>query len=177
MRVEIIEKIKTFLQQNTFTPTSLNGTELYTYDDNNLKRTIFTDILPENANYLKVENTNYDEFISHICVDGDLIEHGKEKYNNYSVAYSDGRNDCILINDATFLFIEFKLEQLEISFDNEKRKWKTFKNGAEQIIEIMIHYIIMFLNNQLRQSFVCDLNQILILKKNQMHNEINKKNY
>lgn len=139
MQNKTIIDLKSVFSHHNFTATSLTLTPLYVFESKILDElghpisiTELSNLKP-NKRYFKIINPIDNNSVSHICIDGHFIPFGQQKYDINSPSKNDGRPDCVVFDDSTFLFVELKLEQLEISFDNEKSKWKRFFEGLNQI--------------------------------------------
>jgi hypothetical protein len=143
MQDKIIRDLRSVFSEHSFTETTLPGTPLNIYETKgkdsegySIKFTVMTNAEPEERTF-KITNLEEENKITHICIDGDFIPYGKEKYDENSTKRKDGRPDCIVFDDKTFLFVELKLEQEEISFGKEDTKWKRLFEGANQILDFV----------------------------------------
>ncbi|MBB6001979.1 hypothetical protein [Arcicella rosea] len=139
MKEQFINDLTDRFPEHSFTKTSSKKTPLYIYEvsglsnlEHTIKFTIMTESEPQERN-LKVINMLNQNPITHICIDGDFINYGQEKYDYNSTNKKDGRPDCIVFDEKTFLFVELKLNQEDTSFDKEKSKWNRFFDGVTQI--------------------------------------------
>lgn len=139
MQNKIILDLKSVFSKHNFTETTLTLTPLYVFENRSLDElghpisvTEFSSLEPSKRHF-KILNPIENNAVSHICIDGHFIPFGQQKYDINSHSINDGRPDCVVFDDNTFLFVELKLEQLDISFDKEKSKWKRFFEGLNQI--------------------------------------------
>lgn len=95
-----------------------------------------SDILPI-VRHFKIINQNLNK-TAHICIDGDFITFGREKYNINSLSFSDGRPDSLVFNNKKVLFLELKVDQEDDTESKEDPKWKKFFEGARQILDFVI---------------------------------------
>ncbi|MFY7889701.1 MAG: hypothetical protein ACOVOW_12355 [Spirosomataceae bacterium] len=121
---------------HSFTPISLKATPLYIYEvkdlnelGHSIKFTVMTDIEPDERSF-KVHNVIVENPITHICIDGDFIPFGQEKYDLKSDKFKDGRPDCLIFEQERLLLVELKLDQ---ESETEKSKWNNFFKGVTQI--------------------------------------------
>jgi len=108
--------------------------EINTIDANNhkIKITELTEIEP-NERHFKVSNLNNTK-IAHICIDGDFIPFGQEKYDSNSPKRKDGRPESLVFSEKMLLFLELKVEQEDATFGKEDDvKWTAFFKGLTQI--------------------------------------------
>lgn len=131
------EKILTNKDLFVFETSEINN------DNKRIKYTKLSAEMPANRHF-KINNNQINNPIAHICIDGDFIEYGNEKYDNLSEKFSQGRPDSIVFDNAKFLFLELKLEQEDLTWTKEDAKWKLFFEGAKQILDFVI-----FLKNNL----------------------------
>lgn len=113
----------------------LGTEEMYAYEikDGKNTHTSFTDDVRLKDQSFTLINQEPPLVVTHICVDGGLIEYGKEDY--VGVGIRRGRNDCILITDDQLLFIELKTDS---TTEQDKRIWQNFNEGAKQIKDFYI---------------------------------------
>jgi hypothetical protein len=119
--------------------------KLYIYETNGrdangfkIKHTVLLDRLPVD-NHFKISH-NSDTKLYHICIDGDFVPYGLEKYNRADTnKNSDGRPDSLLMNAQKVVIVELKVEQEEASFDKEDSKWKRFFKGVTQIEDFVLY--------------------------------------
>jgi hypothetical protein len=119
--------------------------KLYIYETNGcdangfkIKHTVLLDRLPVD-NHFKISH-NSDTKLYHICIDGDFVPYGLEKYNLVDTnKNSDGRPDSLLMNAQKVVILELKVEQEEASFDKEDSKWKRFFKGVTQIEDFVLY--------------------------------------
>lgn len=111
--------------------------EMYAFDvkDGNNSHTSFTDDSTYSAHAFKVVNQEPQIDVTHICVDGGLIEYGKWDYVGDGKIH--GRNDCLIISDDQLIFVELKTE---ITSEDDKNIWKNFNSGAKQIKDFYIYF-------------------------------------
>jgi len=138
-RTEFLRDLKSIF---TFFETTLDNNNLYIYETektnvNNIvqKFTIMKNIIPTNQFFHIINKPN--NYITHICIDGDIIPYRQEKYNPNSLAHSDGRPDCMLFDNLKLFFVELKVEQLDSSFDKDKTKWRLFSKAMHQIVDFI----------------------------------------
>lgn len=108
--------------------------EINRLDRNNhkIKVTALSEIAPIQRHF-KIHNPNYTK-IAHICIDGDFIPFGQEKYDHNSKKISDGRPDSLVFSENTLVFLELKVEQEEATFGKtDDVKWTAFFRGLTQI--------------------------------------------
>jgi hypothetical protein len=135
--------LKSVFIQHPFVEARMASTELYVYEGSEINAnghkittTQITDLLPLDRHF-KIKNTIIDNVIAHICIDGDFVSYGQEKYDLSSSAFSDGRPDSIIFDSKTFLFLELKLNQEDISWGKEDTKWKNLLSGTKQILDFV----------------------------------------
>jgi hypothetical protein len=143
MQDKIIRDLRSVFSEHSFTETTLTGTPLHIYETKgkdsegySIKFTVMTNAEPEERTF-KITNLEEGNKITHIGIDGDFIPYGQYKYDKNSPERTDRRPDCIVFDDKTFLFVELKLEQKEISFGKEDTKWKKLLEGANQILDFV----------------------------------------
>ncbi len=143
MREQFISNLRTVFSEHNFTETTLANNLLFVYETAGLNLeglykafTVMTNITPETKHFEIINNIAENE-VTHICIDGDFIAYGQEKYDINSFKYSEGRPDFIAFDDNTFLFVELKLNQEDVTFSNENTKWKSFFKGANQILDFV----------------------------------------
>jgi hypothetical protein len=143
MQDKIIRDLRSVFSDHSFTETTLTETPLHIYETNgidesgySIKFTVMTNAEPEERTF-KITNLEEENKVTHICIDGDFIRYGQYKYDKNSPERTDRRPDCIVFDDKTFLFVELKLEQKEISFGKEDTKWKKLLEGANQILDFV----------------------------------------
>lgn len=108
--------------------------ETNTVDANSykIKITKLSEIEPEERHF-KVSNPNNTQ-IAHICIDGDFIPFGQEKYDSNSPKRKDGRPESLIFNENILIFLELKVEQEDATFGKEDDiKWTAFFKGLTQI--------------------------------------------
>lgn len=140
MQQKIILDLKTVFTDHSFTEITLNNKLLFVYETAGIDAagfaktfTVMTNVAIETRNF-KIVNKAQENFITHICIDGDFIPFGQWKYDNNSSSEKDKRQDCIVFDDTTFLFVELKLNQEDATFGKEDTKWRKFFEGANQIL-------------------------------------------
>jgi hypothetical protein len=143
MQDKIIRDLRSVFSDHSFTETTLTGTPLRIYETkgkdsagHSIKFTVMTNAKPEERTF-EITNLEEENKVTHICVDGDFIPYGKYKYDENSQVEKDGRPDCIVFDDSTFLFVELKLEQEDATFGKEDTKWKRLLEGANQILDFV----------------------------------------
>lgn len=136
MQQSFTRDLLTTFPNHSFTPTSLEATPLYIYEvkdlnelGHSIKFTVMTDIEPNERSF-KVHNVIAENPITHICIDGDFIPFGQEKYDLKSEKFKDGRPDCLIFEQERLLLVELKLDQ---ESETEKSKWNNFFKGVTQI--------------------------------------------
>lgn len=139
MRQKIILDLKTIFTDHSFTEITPDDKLLFVYETAGIDAagfakifTVMTNVATETQNF-EIVNKTAKNFITHICIDGDFITSGQWKYGNSS-SKTDGRPDCIVFDDTTFLFVELKLNQEDATFGKEDTKWKKLLEGANQIL-------------------------------------------
>ncbi len=143
MREAFIEKLKELSPDFDFTETLLDNDRLFVYDvtreDESGRRQSFTEMLdaPTGDRCFQIENPKLENIVAHVCIDGDLIPYGQENYDSANTEFSQGRPDFMIFDNDTFLVVEMKTEQEDLSFDKEKTLWKTFFKGIGQIIDFV----------------------------------------
>lgn len=143
MREAFIEKLKELSPGFDFTETLLDNDRLFVYDvtreDESGRRQSFTEMLdaPTGDRCFQIENPKLENIVAHVCIDGDLIPYGQENYDSANTEFSQGRPDFMIFDNDTFLVVEMKTEQEDLSFDKEKTLWKTFFKGIGQIIDFV----------------------------------------
>jgi hypothetical protein len=141
---DIILNLKRVFSSHSFTETLLDDEFLFVYEvseTNTLgteirKYTEMSNIQPA-IRHFKVKNTALGTGTVHICIDGDFIPYGQEKYNPISISFSDSRPDSLVFNNQTFIFLELKVEQEDATETKEDPKWKLFIKGANQILDFV----------------------------------------
>jgi len=141
---QIIPDLKKVFSTNSFTETLRNDELLFVFemteknDSGKILRkfTEMSNIQPANRHF-KIKNTDNNSKTAHICIDGDFISYGQEKYNDKSENYSEGRPDCLVFNNQIFLFLELRVEQEDESVSKEDPKWRMFFKGANQILDFV----------------------------------------
>ncbi len=139
MRTHFVNELKTKLTASHFNVTELGAPELFVHEvetvdaDNHPIRQTKMEAAQPTSLHFKVKNTRQGKQVAHICVDGDLIRYGQEKYDHSSPTHKDGRPDAILFDDHTLLLLELKLGQADTSEGKEDPKWKAFFGGVTQI--------------------------------------------
>lgn len=143
MQDKIIPDLRSVFSDHTFTETAFTGTPLFIYETkgedskgHSIKFTVMTNTESKEKTF-EVINLEEGNKITHICIDGDFIPYGKEKYDKKSLKKKDGRPDCIVFDDKKFLFVELKLEQEDTTFGKEDTKWSKFFEGANQILDFV----------------------------------------
>jgi hypothetical protein len=133
-----------FGSRHTFTETILNDKHLFVHEvkildtlGHKITQTICSTTQPT-EHHFQITNLAKND-VNHICIDGDFIPFGQEKYDSNSLKTTDSRPDCIVFDDKNFLFVELKVEQKPISWNKEDTKWKTFFGGVAQI-EDFVNY-------------------------------------
>lgn len=120
----------------------LDATEMYAFDINDAHHTSFTIDAEMKEKSFTLINQESPITVTHVCVDGGLIEWGKEDYVGDGKKH--GRNDCLLITDNQLLFIELKTN---VTTENDKRIWRNFNDGAGEIKDFYL-----FLRDLLAES-------------------------
>lgn len=140
MRQKIILDLRTVFTDHRFTEITLDDKLLFVYETAGIDAagfaktfTVMTNVAIETRNF-EIVNKAQENFITHICIDGDFIPFGQWKYDNNSSSEKDKRQDCIVFDDTTFLFVELKLNQEDATFGKEDTKWKKLLEGANQIL-------------------------------------------
>ena len=143
MQDKIIRDLRSVFSDHSFTETTLTGTPLLIYETNgknsegySIKFTVITHEESELRSF-EIINREKGNKITHICIDGDFIPYGQEKYDSKNSKWKDGRPDCMVFDDNTFLFLELKLEQEDTTFGKENTKWNKFFEGANQILDFV----------------------------------------
>lgn len=138
-RENILVDLREKLPQHHFLETTKIESPQFIYEVNtcdsqghSIKQTIMQPLFLEEKRGFEIKNDTQQP-ISHICIDGDFISYGQEKYDAKSEKQKDGRPDCIIFDNQYLLFIELKLDQEDESFDKEKSKWNRFFKGVNQI--------------------------------------------
>ncbi len=143
MQDKIIRDLQSVFSDHSFTKTTLTGTPLHIYETkgkdsagHSIKFTVMTNAEP-NDRFFNINNPVEGNKVTHICIDGDFIPYGQEKYDSKSLKRKDGRPDCIVFDDETFLFVELKLDQEDATFGKEVTKWSKFFEGVNQILDFV----------------------------------------
>lgn len=143
MQDKIIRDLRSVFSDHSFTEISLNETPLHIYETkgidssgHSVKFTVMSYAESEVKTF-KIINFKEGNKVTHICIDGDFIPYGQAKYDGKSLKKKDGRPDCIVFDDKTFLFVELKLEQEDATFGKEDTKWSKFFEGANQILDFV----------------------------------------
>lgn len=140
MRDIYINKLKEYFPNNPFQETTLFDNFLYVYDDNIEHKTFMVNTKVDNS--FEIENKLAE--VSHICIDGDFIEFGKQDYSGNG--YSQKRPDSMVFNDIELLIVELKSN---VTFDTEdKTKWGEFSNGLKKMSDFWNFLIKGFVDNQ-----------------------------
>jgi len=134
----VINNLRNTFPNNNFTEIILEEKDLYVQEidaidahGHKIKCTNMTEVMQQQRCFM-IENKNNTP-TAHICIDGDFIPYGLQKYDTNSDESKDGRPDSIVFNSSTFLFVELKLEQEDATFGKEKTKWVAFFKGVTQI--------------------------------------------
>ena len=137
----------------------------YVYDDESLHKTSITD---ESDKALRINNPNELE-ISHIPVDGGIIDWGQEIYIPDSTK-SNGRPECMLFSDTDLYYAELKTNALSKQNGN-----KNALKGMHQIEEFVVYIHsfegIPYPENE--HAIVC-IDKKLIHRNTAFNNEIEK---
>ncbi len=143
MQDKIIRDLRSVFSDHSFTETTLTGTPLLIYETNGknseghrINFTVMTNAESEERSF-KIINQVEANKVTHICIDGDFVSYGQEKYDSDSSKKKDGRPDSIVFDEKTFLFLELKLEQEDATFGKEDTKWNKFFEGANQILDFV----------------------------------------
>jgi hypothetical protein len=151
MRTFFVNELKNKLAISHFNVTELGAPELFVWevktmdaDNHPIRQTRMEAVQPVDLHF-KLRNAHQDNLVAHICVAGDLIPFGKEKYDHSSPKPNDGRPEAILFDDNTLLLLELKLGQADTSELKEDPKWKAFFEGVTQIED----FVRFLQNNQL----------------------------
>ncbi len=101
---------ETFEHSHTFTKTKLKDANVYVNEveiadasNHKIKQTVFANTRPA-TNHFHIVNSEVNNEITHICIDGDYIVYGKEKYDLDSSKQADGRPDAVIFDKNRFLF-------------------------------------------------------------------------
>ncbi len=133
---KFILDLKSVFSSHNFTETLLADSSLFVYEDAQTKLTEMSNVIPP-FRHFKINNPKSNNLIGHICIDGDFIPYGQEKYNAKSSNFSEGRPDSIVFDKNIFLFLELKLEQEDATWEKEDTKWKKFFEGVNQILDFV----------------------------------------
>jgi hypothetical protein len=139
MRTNFINEITVKLAVSHFGVTELADPELFVLEvkttdaaGHSIRQTRMEVTLPTSLHF-KLRNAQPNNLVAHICVDGDLIPYGQEKYDHTSTKLKDGWPEAIVFDDHNLLFLELKLEQEDATEYKGDPKWKKFFEGVTQI--------------------------------------------
>ncbi|MCU0450222.1 MAG: hypothetical protein MUC97_10360 [Bernardetiaceae bacterium] len=156
MRTRFVNELKTKLAASHFNVTELGAPELFVWevqtmdtDSHPIRQTRMEATQPVDLHF-KLRNAQPNNQVAHICVDGDLIPYGQEKYDHTSPKHSDGRPDAIVFDDQMLLLVELKLAQEDASEHKEDPKWKSFFYGVAQIED----FVRFLQNNQINLASI-----------------------
>lgn len=112
----------------------LDAAEMYAFDINETHHTSFSADAEMKGKSFTLINQDPPITVTHICVDGGLIEWGKEDYVGDGVIR--GRNDCLLITDEQLILVELKTD---LTSEEDKNIWKNFSKGMCQLCDFYIY--------------------------------------
>lgn len=132
--LELLEKFK---QTDSLQYSNETNEVLFGFDDEN-GHTFLTSSEEDFEKGLRIVNRSKLK-IHHVCVDGGLIEYGKEDY--VGDGNIRGRFDSMIFSTEFLLLIEYKMK---VSTDIDNNRWKKFKSAMNQIQECYLVLIEWF---------------------------------
>ena len=99
-----------------------DGRTYLTSDDTNREKSLI------------VKNPKRKEIV-HICVDGGVIEFGKDDYVGDGQPH--GRPDCMIFSDDKLIFVELKTE---MQTNKDEKRWRRYSEALNQLQDFLCNY-------------------------------------
>lgn len=131
-----IKALGSIFISNPYGVSSSNGEYLFIYDDKDAEQTFMSEVDTHPGNSMTIINHSQCE-VSHICIDGGLIEYGLPDYVGDGLPH--GRNDCMAFTNAMLLLIELKMDVTEVSLD--KTRWGRYSEAMHQLSDFYLYLI------------------------------------
>lgn len=134
MEESFVQEIRKNFTEHAYTVDCMKERLLYVYDSDVDKRSYMTVDEAKRGVSLSLNNPS-EKMVTHICIDGGIVEHGKEDYVGDGKVR--GRPDCMVFTDKLLVIVELKMD---LTSDSNKRVLDNCFAGLHQIEDFYCDY-------------------------------------